>query len=111
LQRPRCPRRKTHQKLFIPTTVALELEWVLRPNFGFNKVEAVHPLSELLATTELTFESEAEAALEHALSLLTSGQADFSDCVPMALAAQAGEQALWTFDTAAANATGAQLIG
>jgi hypothetical protein len=30
-------------------TVALELERVLLFNFGFNKVEAVHQLSELLA--------------------------------------------------------------
>jgi predicted nucleic-acid-binding protein len=96
------------QTLFIPITVALELEWVLRSNFGFDKVDVANQLSDLLATTELTFESE--AALEHALSLYTSGNADFSDYVHVALAAQAGEQPLWTFDKAAAKAVGAELI-
>ena len=44
--------------LYVPITVALELEWVLRSNFGFNKSTVVQTLQALLSTTELSFESE-----------------------------------------------------
>ncbi len=54
------------QALFIPVTVSLELEWVLRSNFGFGKDAVVQTLSDLLSSAELSFESE--RALEVALS-------------------------------------------
>ena len=57
---------------------------------------------------DLTFESE--TALEVALQLYREGSADFADCLHIALATQAGEQPLWTFDKGAAKVNGAQLI-
>lgn len=54
------------QTLYAPVTVSIELEWVLRSNFGFDKVEMIEILSQLLSTTELCFTSEGD--LEHALS-------------------------------------------
>ena len=62
----------------------------------------------LLSTAELSFESE--RALEVALQLFRKGSADFADCLHVALATQAGEQPLWTFDKAAARISGAQLL-
>jgi predicted nucleic-acid-binding protein len=94
--------------LYVPISVLLELEWVLRSTFGFAKDEVMHTLSQLLSTAELTFESE--TAAEHALLLYRKGSADFSDCVHVALAAQAGERPLWTFDKAASKVDGAQLL-
>lgn len=94
--------------LFVPVTVALELEWVLRSVFGLDKAAVMGTLASLLSTTELTFESE--HALEVALQLFRSGSADFADCLHVALAAQAGEQPLWTFDKGAAKVSGAQLL-
>ncbi|HSW07845.1 PIN domain-containing protein [Aquabacterium sp.] len=94
--------------LFVPVTVALELEWVLRSNFGYGKVETIRVLSELLSAAELSFESE--QALEVALELYRNTSADFADCLHIALAAQAGEQPLWTFDKAAAKVGGASLL-
>ena len=96
------------QTLFVPVTVALELEWVLRSNFGFSKIEVTQTLSQLLSTSELSFQSE--GALEIALSQYTQSSADFSDCLHIALAAQAGEPPLWTFDKAAAKLDGARLL-
>ena len=96
------------QTLFVPITVALELEWVLRTNFGFKKAEVVSTLSRLLATTELRFESE--SALEVALLMFSEGSADLSDCLHVALANAAGEAPLWTFDKAAAKLDGATLV-
>ncbi len=65
------------QTLFIPVTVSLELEWVLRSNFGFGKDAVVKTLSDLLSSVELSFESE--RAIEVALLLYKEGSADYSD--------------------------------
>jgi len=94
--------------LFIPVTVVLELEWVLRSNFGFGKEDVLRTLSSLLSAAELSFESE--RALEVATQLFREGSADFADCLHIALAAQAGEQPLWTFDKGAAKVSGARLL-
>jgi predicted nucleic-acid-binding protein len=96
------------ETLFVPITVALELEWVLRSNFQFDKAEVIQTLSSLLSTSELVFESE--SALEMALSRYGCSTADFSDCVHIALASQAGHAPLWTFDKAAAKLEGARLL-
>ena len=97
------------QTLFVPVTVTLELEWVLRSNFEYVKDEVMQVLSSLFSAAELTFESE--RALEVALQLYRNGPADFADCLHIALAAQAGELPLWTFDKRAAKVNGAQSIG
>jgi len=96
------------QTLFIPVTVSLELEWVLRSNFGFGKDAVVKTLSDLLSSVELSFESE--RALEVALLLYKEGSADYSDCLHIALAVEAGEQPLWTFDRVASKVDGARLM-
>lgn len=97
------------QTLFVPVTVTLELEWVLRASFGYAKDEVMGVLSSLFSAAELTFESE--RALEVALQLYRNGPADFADCLHVALAAQAGQLPLWTFDKRAAKVNGAQSIG
>lgn len=96
------------KSLFVPVTVTLELEWVLRASFGFTKDDVLQALSNLFSAAELTFESE--RAVEVALQLYRDGPVDFADCLHIALAAQAGEQPLWTFDKGAARISGAQLI-
>ncbi|MDE2324652.1 MAG: type II toxin-antitoxin system VapC family toxin [Betaproteobacteria bacterium] len=94
--------------LFVPVTVVLELEWVLRTNYGFAKGDVLRALSSLFSASELTLESE--RALEVALQLCRESTADFADCLHIALATQAGEQPLWTFDKAEAKVSGARLL-
>ena len=94
--------------LFVPVTVVLELEWVLRSSLEFGKNDVLLTLSSLLSAAELTFESE--QALEVALQLFRKGSADFADCLHVALATQVGQQPLWTFDKGAAKVSGAQLL-
>lgn len=94
--------------LFVPVTVVLELEWVLRSRYGVGKAEVVQTLSTLLSAQELSLESE--QALEVALYVFSQGSADFADCLHVALASQAGEQPLWTFNKSAAKLSGAQLL-
>ncbi|MCW7537323.1 type II toxin-antitoxin system VapC family toxin [Aquabacterium sp. A7-Y] len=96
------------QTLYIPVSVSLELEWVLRSNFGVSKAEVVQTLSQLLSAAELSFESE--SALELALSRYRESAADYADCVHVALALSAGEQPLWTFDKKASKLNGARLL-
>lgn len=96
------------QSLFVPATVTLELEQVLRASLGYAKEDVLHKLSISFSAMELTFESE--PALEVALQRYREGSADFADCLHIALATQAGEQPLLTFDKGAAKVNGAQLI-
>ncbi len=95
--------------LFVPVTVALEFEWVLRAGFGYSKDDVMEVLSSLFSAAELRFESE--RALEAALHLYREGAADFADCLHIALAAEAGELPLWTFDKRAGMVSGGQAIG
>jgi predicted nucleic-acid-binding protein len=99
---------KRGESLFIPVTVVLELEWVLRSNFEFPKEQIMLTLSSLLAANELVFESE--AAVEVALELFRRHKADFADCIHIALAHAAGQAPLWTFDKTAAKVEGASLV-
>jgi predicted nucleic-acid-binding protein len=96
------------RSLFVPVTVTLELEWVLRTRFGLGKPAMLQALANLLSAAELRF--DAERALEVALELYRRGGADFADCVHVALAAEAGEVPLWTFDKSAAKVAGAQAL-
>jgi predicted nucleic-acid-binding protein len=92
----------------VPVTVVLELEWVLRSSFEFEKDDVLKTLSSLFSAAELTFESE--RALEVALQLFRKGTADFADCLHVSLAVQAGELPLWTFDKGAAKISGSRLL-
>lgn len=91
---------------YVPVT--LEVEWVSRASFGFDKTLVVQTLAQLLSSTELSFASE--SAVEVAVAHSSEGTADFSDCLHVALASQAGEEPLWTFNRAASKITGARLL-
>jgi predicted nucleic-acid-binding protein len=94
--------------LFVPVTVVPELEWALRSIFAFGKDEVQMTLPSLFSAAELTFESE--QALEIELQWFRQGSADFADRFHVALATQAGEQPLWTFDQGAARLSGARSL-
>lgn len=81
---------------------------MLQSSFEFGKDDVLTTLSSLFSAAELTFESE--RALEVSLQLFRKGSADFADCLHVALATQAGEQPLWTFDKGAAKVSGAQPV-
>lgn len=95
------------EPLFVPVTVMLELEWVLRSACGFERPTVLQALFGLLGSFEPVFESE--TAVEAALGRYAGSTADFADCLHVALAAVAGQAPLWTFDKAAARVEGAAL--
>ena len=96
------------EPLFVPVTVLLELEWVLRSAFGFDKPAVLQALFGLLGSFDLAFESV--GAIELALAQYVRSAADFSDGLHVALAQQANQSPLWTFDKAAARLDGAKLL-
>jgi predicted nucleic-acid-binding protein len=96
------------ERLYVPVSVMLELEWVLRSRYEFDKPAVADIFLRLLATCELSFESE--GALEVALFLFGQSNADFSDCLHVALAYTAQESPLWTLDKAASKLEGARLL-
>lgn len=91
---------------FVPVTVLLGLEWVLRSSFAIGKDEVLTTLPSLFSAAEPTFESE--RALEVSARLFREGSTDFADCLHIELTTQAGEQPLWTVDKGAAKVNGTQ---
>ncbi len=82
--------------LFVPLTVLLELEWVLRVSYEYSKSQVMATLSALLEARELEFQDE--GAVEHALHYYRDGSADFAECLHLGCAAAAERLPLWTFD-------------
>jgi predicted nucleic-acid-binding protein len=94
--------------LYVPLSVALELEWVLRSRFKMNRAAVVQTFFGLLETVELRF--AAAGAVEWALNRYEETGADFGDCMHTALASLAGEVPMWTFDKTASKLPGAALL-
>lgn len=96
-------------RLYVTVTVMLELEWVLRARYHFDRQTVTAALNALLDVTELEFQTE--PALEQALWLFKqTGSRDFADCLHIALANQAGQGPLLTFDERASKIDGARLL-
>jgi predicted nucleic-acid-binding protein len=87
----------------------LELEWVLRTKYRYDRQMVTAALNALLDVTELEF--QLEPALEQALWLFKqTGSRDFADCLHIALVNQTGQGPLLTFDDRTSKIEGAQLL-
>lgn len=100
---------KQDEMLYVPVTVVLELEWVLRSVYGMDKPAILGALVALLETRELRFQSE--PAVERGIEHYRRSVADFADCIHLGLGGTAGELPLLTFDRKAARMTGVQSVG
>jgi len=97
------------ERLFVTVTVMLEVEWVLRAKYHYDRQQVTAALNALLDVTELEFQTE--SALEHALWLFKqTAPRDFADCLHIALVSQAGQGPFLTFDDRASKIEGAQLL-
>ena len=99
---------KKGEFLFVPITVVLELEWVLRSKCKQTKAEFIGVISALLTMVEFSF--EAEGALEQALVDYEEGVADFGEYMHLALSRAGKALPFWTFDRKAAKALGVQIL-
>jgi len=93
--------RSRRTTFFVPVTVMLELEWVLRSRYGFDKSTVLGAFSALLETQELEFQSE--PAIERALHLYRLGAAEFADCLHAGICGAADRTPMLTFDERAAR--------
>lgn len=100
--------RASRSMLFIPSTVMLELEWVLRSRYQFDKATVLGTINALLETQELEFQDE--AALERALHLYRQSAAEFADCLHAGQCGAVDRAPLLTFDERAAKLPTAELL-
>ena len=96
------------ETLFLPLTVALELEWVLRSRYKFSKATVLSTMVRLLETREIGFQEE--ASVERALFFYRSSRADFAECLHLGCAITHGHLPLVTFDRQAAKLEGVSLL-
>jgi predicted nucleic-acid-binding protein len=100
--------RELRSPLFVPSTVMLELEWVLRSRYKLDKAAVLGAFNALLETQELEFQDE--PALERALSLYRQSSADFADCMHAGQCGSAGRAPMITFDDTAARLPNVELL-
>lgn len=99
---------KKSEMLMVPITVVLELEWVLRSRLSQTKTQVIETIEALLTVVELSF--EAEDAVEQALLDYRDGNADFGECLHLALARKQRALPFYTFDKKATKASGAKAL-
>ena len=96
------------EALFVPATVALELEWVLRSRYRLDKETVIAAFNALLETQGLELQSE--SAVEKALHAYRNGTAEFADCLHAGLCDAAEHAPMLTFDVKAARLAGVALV-
>lgn len=96
------------ESLFIPLSVAVELEWVLRSLYEADKSTILTTFNRLLETREIEFHEE--SSIEICLSLYAESNADFADCLHVASAYSNERVPLITFDRKASRLVNAQLL-
>lgn len=94
--------------LYVPLTVALELERVLRSRYAVSKESIIRTFVRLLETRELSFQDE--PSVERALSLYGDHSTDFADCLHLASAIGHGSSPMVTFDRKASRMAEAMLL-
>jgi len=101
---------ETGEIFFVPITVVLELEWVLRSVYKRTKPQMLTALGALLQNASLAVEHH--QAVELALDAIETAQArtDFADALHIGIAATAKHAPLLTFDEGCARLSGAELL-
>ncbi|NOX51178.1 MAG: type II toxin-antitoxin system VapC family toxin [Gammaproteobacteria bacterium] len=94
--------------LFIPVSVILETEWVLRSVYNFQKQSVIELFVSLLETRELNFQDE--ASIESAIFLYRENNVDFADCLHVAAAFTHDRLPLMSFDKKATRVEGIEGI-
>lgn len=93
---------------FIPLSVSVELEWVMRSVYEQSKESVLRLFSGLLESRELAFQDE--DSIEIAMSLYADNNTDFADCLHVAAAFAYERTPLITFDRKASRLSYAELL-
>lgn len=95
--------------LFVPVTVILEMEWVLRSRYAFSQDEIAGAMDRMMSAPEL--EMQEAHAVEMALwAYKNHSPCDFADCLHAALVTVHHKQPLYTFDIMASRLEGASKL-
>jgi predicted nucleic-acid-binding protein len=94
--------------LFVPVTVTLELEWVLRARYRLARDAILETFVGLLETRELEFHEE--ATVERALYYFRSTRADFAECLHLGATITHERTPFMTFDRQASRLEGARAL-
>lgn len=93
---------------YISLVVLMELHWVLKNIYRFDKDSLVTITESILQAQEFKVESSDVAWAAHKQFLVSS--ADFTDCLIARIAAQGGCALVYTFDKGAAKHAGMTLL-
>ena len=98
------------EQFFVPITVILELDWVLRSVYRRTRADVVRALNALLENASLVVEHHEEVEL--ALDSIVTGprRADFADALHVAISWKSDHLPLLTFDEGCARLAGAELL-
>ena len=94
--------------LFIPLSVTLETEWVLRSVYVFPKESIIEVFVSLLETREMQFQDE--ASVERAIFLFREHNVDFADCLHVAAAFTHDHLPMMSFDKQASRVEGIEAV-
>lgn len=94
--------------LFLPTSVILETERVLRSVYLFSKDSVMNVLVGLLEAREMTFQDE--PSFERAVFLYREHNIDFADCLHLATAHTFHHLPLFSFEKKAGRVPGVELL-
>ena len=83
---------------YVPVSVSIELEWVLRSLYGLDKAVVSTIFNSLLESREIEF--QCEDVVEITMSLYADHDVDFADCLHIASAYSSSRLPLITFDRA-----------
>jgi predicted nucleic-acid-binding protein len=93
---------------YVSLVVLVELVWVLRSAYKFDRVTIVGALRRLISSEGVVVQDD--ATVLDALREFEQGSADFSDYVILETARRAGALPVRTFDERLARASGAALV-
>ena len=101
---------ETGEVFFVPVTVVLELEWMLRSVYKRTRPQMLTALGALLRNASLSIEHH--QAVELALDAIENGNArtDFADALHIGVSTTAEHGPLLTFDEGCAGLPGAELL-
>jgi predicted nucleic-acid-binding protein len=94
--------------LFLPTSVILETEWVLRSVYLFSKDSVVGVFVGLLEAREMMFQDE--PSFERAVFLYREHNIDFAVCLHLATAHTFDHLPLFSFEKKAGRVPGFELL-
>lgn len=96
------------ESLFLPTSVILETEWVLRSVYLFSKEDVIDVFVGLLEAREMVFQDE--PSFERAIFLYREHNIDFADSLHLATAHTFDQLPLYSFDNKAGRVPGFELL-